>query len=87
MPSALLKRDSYCVYCEILKNNCFEEDLRTSASVPNFLVDALRAGIIRPSLENTLSMANLPVHLFSTFFEPFTLTFFLFGIFYLAPMK
>ena len=40
----------------------------------NFLVNASRVGLIRPSLENALSMANLPVPLFLTFFEPFTLT-------------
>ena len=57
-----------CEYCEIFKNDYFEENPWTSASVHNFLVNALRAGLLRPSLENTLSMANLLVPLFLNFF-------------------
>ena len=45
-------------YCEIFKNNYFEEQLRTVASVYDFLVNALHAGLIRPSLENTLSPSS-----------------------------
>ena len=40
----------------------------------NFLVNALRAGLIRPALENVFFMTNLPVPL--NFFEPLTLAFF-----------
>ena len=47
-----------CEYCKVFKNNsanvCF-----SSAHV-----NALRAGLIHPLLENTLSMSNLPVPLF-----------------------
>ena len=57
-----------CEYCEIFKNNYFEEHLRASAFVHNFLVNALRACLIRPSFENTLSIANLPILVFLDFF-------------------
>ena len=57
-----------CEYCEIFKNNYFEEHPRTSVSVHNFLVNALRVDLIRPSLENTLSMANLHAPLSLNFF-------------------
>ena len=42
----------------------------------NFFVNPLRAGLICSSLENPLSMANLPVHFFKNFSELLTLTFF-----------
>ena len=75
-----------CEYCEIFKNNYFEEHPWTSASVHNFLVNALRAGLIRPSLENTLSMANLLVPHFPNFFcAPHLNIFFVLDI--IAPMK
>ena len=57
-----------CEYCKIFKSNYFEEHPRTSASVHNFLVNALCAGLIGPSFENTLSMANLLVPVFFNFF-------------------
>ena len=53
-----------CDYCEIFKNTYFEEQLRMAAPVHDFLVNALRAGLIYPALENTLSVVNFPVPFF-----------------------
>ena len=80
MSAALWKSESCTdVFLWILqsfKNNYFEEHPRSSASVLDFLVNALRAGFIRLSFENTLSLANLPVPLLKTFLEHLTETFF-----------
>ena len=78
-PSTLLKKDSNtqmfsCQICGISKNIYLEEYLRMTASnnakvkkkilqFHNFLVNAFRVGLICPSLQKTLSMANLPVPL------------------------
>ena len=90
MSVTLLKSDSYTVfsseYCENFKNSYFEEHPRTSASVHNFLINALRASLIRFSLENTLSMANLPVSLSLNFFCVPHLSIF-FVLDNIAPMK
>ena len=53
-----------CEYCEIFRHSYFKEHPQTSASFHNFLVNALRAGLISPSLENLYSMGHLPIPLF-----------------------
>ena len=54
-------------YCEIFRHSYFKEHPQTSASFHNFLVNALRAGLISPSLENSYSMGDVPIPFFNFF--------------------
>ena len=56
-----------CGYCEIFRHSYFKEHPQTSASFHNFLVNALRAGLISPSLENSYSMGDVPIPFFNFF--------------------
>ena len=56
-----------CGCCEIFRHRYFKEHPQTSGSFHNFLVNALRAGLISPSLENSYSMGDVPIPFFNFF--------------------